>query len=102
MSCRRASASDRRALAGALLSGMVVLAVDGQPGVRVSGTCLVRTAAGDAHEAVAAEVPFERRWQAKGLRCELQSDGPATIEVTRGGSRSRTATSGGRTVIDVR
>lgn len=82
--------------------GMVVLTIGGQPGVKVAGACLARTAADDARETIAAEVPFERRWQASGLRCELQTDGPATIEVTRGGSRSRTATSGGRIVIDVR
>jgi len=83
--------------------GTVVLAVGGRAGVTVEGTCLVRTGAGEVSEAIAAAaVPFERRWRASGLRCELEADGPATIDVSRGGNRSRTATSGGRTVIDVR
>jgi hypothetical protein len=82
--------------------GTVVLAVGGRAGVKVVGTCLVRAASGEVSEAIDAAVPFERRWRASGVRCELQADGPATIDVGRGGNRSRTATSGGRTVIDVR
>ena len=82
----------------------IVLVVRGQAGVRVEGECSLRIDKGEIRETIAAAVPFERRWQGTGLRCELRSDGPATIEVARGGStRSRTSTSsGGRAVIEVR
>src|SRR5688500_18892002 len=62
--------------------GPVVMIVDGDPGVRVEGRCVVRTAAGEISEAIAAVVPFERRWSGTGVRCELASDGFATVEVS--------------------
>ena len=80
-----------------------MLVVSGQAGVRVEGECSLRTDKDEIRETISAAVPFERRWQGIGLRCELRSDGPATIKVTRGdGTRSRTSTSGGRAVIEVR
>ncbi len=56
-------------VSGAVEEGTVVLAVSGSPGVRVEGTCVVRTASGDIREAIAAAVPFERRWRGMGWPC---------------------------------
>lgn len=80
----------------------LVLVVSGGAGVRVEGACTLRTATGETVEPIAEAVPFERRWHGTGLRCELAADGPVTVEVSRAGNRSRTSTSGGRLVVEVR
>jgi hypothetical protein len=59
---------------------------------------------GDGNQALEIDeaVPFERRWEGVGLRCELEAQGRVTVEVVRDGSRSRSSVSGGRMTIEVR
>jgi hypothetical protein len=80
----------------------VTLTAIGAEGVRVHGRCVLAAPDGERTVALDEAVPFERRWAAAGLRCELEADGPATVEAVSGGSRSRTTTSGGRLVVSVR
>ncbi len=79
----------------------VVLSVTGREGTRVRGRCLVETPEGERTVELDEAVPFERRWQASWLRCELEARGPVTVEASGRGSRSRTSTSGGRMTIVV-
>ena len=82
--------------------GTVTLSITGGEGVRVRGRCLVEASGGDQSLELDETVPVERHWPASGLRCVLEAQGPVTVEAVRGGSRSRSSTSGGRIVLDLR
>jgi hypothetical protein len=82
--------------------GEVTLSATGDAGVRVRGRCVLDAPGGRLEVRLDEAVPFDRRWAAAGLRCELEADGPATVEAVAGGSRSRAATSGGRLVVSLR
>ncbi len=80
----------------------VTLSATGAEGVRVRGRCVLDAPEGRREVRLDEAVPFERRWDAAELRCELEAGGPATVEAASGGGRSRAATSGGRLVVNVR
>lgn len=79
----------------------VTLSATGDPGTRLRGRCTLTTAAGERALDLDEAVPFARRLDGTGLRCELEATGPARVEATAGGSRSSSSTSGGRLAIAV-
>jgi hypothetical protein len=80
----------------------VTLQVVGASGARVEGVCHLRSKDGVTTVQIAATVPLSHTWRADGARCELRASGPVTVEISGGGSRSRTSTSGGVLVVEVR
>jgi hypothetical protein len=78
----------------------IVLSASGSEGARVRGRCVLRQVGGNETIEINEAVPFERRWEGVGLRCELEAQGRVTVEAVRGGSRS--SVSGGRMTIEVR
>ena len=93
--CAGAAATDRAAAE----DDTVVLSITGQEGTRVRGRCLAETPEGERTFELDGVVPIERRWRADWLRCELEAQGPVTVEAAGRGSRSRTSSSGGRMTI---
>ena len=81
--------------------GGVTLAATGDPGVRLRGRCTLATRAGERTLEIDEAVSFTRRLEGTGLRCDLEASGQVRVEVTAGGSRSVTSTSGGRLAIAV-
>lgn len=81
--------------------GPLTMVVEGDPGVRVEGTCRIRSAAGEVEEKIAAVAPFARRWTGTAARCELTAVGYVSVELRSGYSRARTSTSGGTLVVRV-
>jgi hypothetical protein len=94
--CAGAAVTDR---AAAEDDDTVVLSITGQEGTRVRGRCLAETSEGERTFELDGAVPIERRWRADWLRCELEAQGPVTVEAAGRGSRSRTSSSGGRMTI---
>jgi hypothetical protein len=82
--------------------GAVTLSATGAEGVRLRGRCILDAPAGRREVRLDEAVPFARRWAATGLGCELEADGPATVEAAAGGSRTRTTTSGGWLMVTLR
>jgi hypothetical protein len=81
--------------------GGVTLAASGDAGARLRGRCTLTTDAGERTLEIDEAVPFSRRLDGTGLRCDLDASGRVKVEVTAGGSRSVTSTSGGRLTIAV-
>ena len=90
----------RRPTTAAVLA-LVTLSATGDPGTRLRGRCTLTTAAGERTLALDEAVPFSRRLDGTGLRCELEATGSARVEATAGGSRSTATTGGGRLAIAV-
>ncbi len=80
-------------------AGGVTLAATGDPGVRLRGRCTLAAGAGERTVEIDETVPFTRRFEGTGLRCDLEASGRVRVEVTAGGARSVTSTSGGRLSI---
>ena len=78
----------------------ILLAITGDPGTHVQGRCIVDP--GSATVEIDTGVPYRRSFETAGLKCSFAADGPAVVEVEKNGSRSRSATNGGRINIDVR
>lgn len=78
----------------------ILLAITGDPGTHVQGQCIVDP--DSATVEIDTGVPYQRSFAAAGLRCTFQADGRAVVEVEKNGSRSRSATNGGRINVDVR
>ncbi len=80
----------------------VTLSFAGREGTRVRGRCLVRMPEGERRLDLDEAVPFERRWRASGLRCELEAPvGPVTVDAALGGSRSRISIGGGKVTFSL-
>ena len=99
--CASAAATAR----AAAVEDTVTLSVAGREGARVRGWCVLDTAEGELRVEFDEAVPFERRWRASGLRCDLETPGArATAELVRGGGlgRSRASSGGGRIRFSIR
>ena len=79
----------------------VTLEATGDPGARLRGRCALATDAGERTLEIDEAVPFSRRLDGAGLRCDLEASGRVRVEVTTGGGRGVTSTSGGRVAIAV-
>lgn len=81
----------------------LVLTITGAPEARVRGRCVLERAGGE-EEVIELDqvVPFERRFEALGLRCALDADGRVDVAVDKDGSRTLSRTNGGRVNINVR
>ena len=78
----------------------IILNISGDPGTHVRGQCIVDP--DSATVDIDTTVPYRRTFAAAGLRCSFAADGRAVVEVEKNGSRSRSATDGGRININVR
>ena len=71
------------------------LAITGVADASFAGTCTLTTSDGDHALELSGQVPLRRTIQAESLVCRFETVGRVVVEVTRGGSRSRSATDGG-------
>lgn len=78
----------------------ILLSITGDPGTHVQGRCTADPASETVQ--IDATVPFQRSFEAAGLRCTFEANGPAVVEVKKEGSHSRATTNGGRININVR
>jgi hypothetical protein len=78
------------------------LSVTGDPGARIAGACTLYTGSAEERIELTGPVPLERSFTVEGLACRLEAEGRAVVEVAGGGSRSRSATSGGTINITLR
>lgn len=81
----------------------LVLTITGAVDARVRGRCVVERAGGE-EEVIELDqvVPFERRFEALGLRCALDADGRVDVAVDKDGSHTLSRTNCGRVNINVR
>ena len=79
----------------------ILLSATGEAGARLHGRCVLRTATGETPLELDAAVPLERRLEGTGLACELEARGRVTVEIVKGGSRSRSTTRDGRMSLRV-
>jgi hypothetical protein len=79
----------------------MALAVTGEPGARVSGHCTLATPGGEETLPIDGPLPIERRLEGWSLRCDLTAEGQVVVEITRDGSRARSATRDGRVTLHV-
>jgi hypothetical protein len=77
------------AQASAADAGTVRLSATGDQGARVLGRCVLRRVGGNQVLEIDEAVPFERRWEGVGLRCELETQRRVVVEAVRAGGRSR-------------
>ncbi|MGI9489258.1 MAG: hypothetical protein ACR2RF_25895 [Geminicoccaceae bacterium] len=76
--------------------------VSGDAGARFSGQCNVKTSGGETVLTLNGQVPHEQEVVGHGLSCQLQADGRIVIDIEHDGSRTRSATNGGRINISLR
>lgn len=76
--------------------------VSGDAGARFSGQCAVRTSGGETVLTLNGQVPHEQEVVGHGLSCQLRADGRIVIDIEHGGSRTRSATNGGKINISLR
>jgi hypothetical protein len=78
----------------------ILLSITGDPGTHVQGRCIVDPTSRPVE--IDATVPYQQSFEAAGLRCTFEANGPAVVEVKKDGSHSRATTNGGRININVR
>jgi hypothetical protein len=78
------------------------LSVTGDPGASVAGACTLLTGSAERLIELAGPVPLERRFTGEGLSCRLEAEGRVLVEIEGGGSRSRSATTGGTINVTLR
>ncbi len=78
------------------------LAITGAAGARYTGHCTLTTAAGEQTFELTGTVPHHEEFTGEGLACRIEAAGRIVVEVARGGSVSRSVTSGGTVSIAVR
>ena len=71
------------------------LTITGGANASFSGSCTLTTSGGDHALELSGQVPLRRTIQAESLVCRFETVGRVVVEVTRDGSRSRSATDGG-------
>ena len=76
--------------------------VSGDAGAQFSGQCAVKPSGGETVLTLNGEVPHEQEVVGHGLSCQLQADGRIVIDIEHDGSRTRSATNGGRINISLR
>jgi hypothetical protein len=79
----------------------ILLSAVGEAGARLRGRCVLRRADGTTTLELDEAVPFERRLEGVGLACALEAEGQVTVEIVRGGSRTRSTTRNGRMHLHV-
>jgi hypothetical protein len=79
-----------------------MLSVTGDSGARIAGACTLFTGSAEERVELAGLVPLERSFIGDGLACRLEAEGRVVVEIAGGGSRSRSATSGGTINVTVR
>ncbi len=91
-----------------LLQGKTVMAktyhmlFSGDAGASFSGTCKFATSGGETVLTLEGQVPHEQEVVGHGLACQLQAESRVVIDIEHGGSRTRSATNGGRINIGLR
>jgi hypothetical protein len=85
-----------------VMAGTYTLSITGDPGASFAGACTVYKEAAEERVALAGPVPLERSFTGAGLACRLEAEGRVVVEVAGGGSRSRSATSGGTINVTLR
>ena len=78
------------------------IVVSGDAGARFSGTCAIETSGGETLLVLKGNVPHEQKAVGHGMKCELQAEGRVVIDIKYNGSRTRSATNGGKINIGLR
>jgi hypothetical protein len=84
------------------LAGTYTLSVTGDPGASVAGACTVYNGSAEEDLELAGAVPLQRSFMGDGLACRLEAEGRVVVEIATGGSRSRSATTGGTISVTLR
>jgi hypothetical protein len=91
-----------------LLQGKPVMAktyhmiFSGDAGAKFSGTCAIETSGGETVLTLEGNVPHEQDVVGHGMKCQLQTEGRVVIDIEHNGSRTRSATNGGKINIGLR
>jgi hypothetical protein len=85
--------------ASAAEKGEIVLHVGGAAGTAFSADCELKTADGKKAFSIDQPVPFDATYVGSGLSCRIAARSAIEVTVVKGGSSSRSSTSGG--VINV-
>jgi hypothetical protein len=75
----------------------VDLRLTGEEGVKFEATCELTRDGATETARLAGAVPAERRWQAEAISCRIRqtsAQGHLQVELTKGGNRTRSRTSG--------
>jgi hypothetical protein len=80
----------------------ILMVVSGDIGSRFRGRCILEQADGKQALELDEEVPFERRFQGLGLRCQLDTMGRVQVTLQMRRTISQSASNGGRVSVSVR
>jgi hypothetical protein len=86
----------------AVMAKAFTLAITGAEGARYTGRCTLTTAAGEETFVLIGTVPRREELTGEGLTCRIEAAGLVAVEISHGGSVSRSVTSGGTINIAVR
>lgn len=78
------------------------LSITGDEGARYAGQCTLIKESREEVMALEGTVPLEHTFVADGLDCRMEAQGRVVVEITREGSRSRAATTGGLVHVQAR
>ena len=74
----------------------------GDAGASFNGMCTIQTSGGETALTLSGQVPYKQEIVGHSIRCQLKADGHVVIDIEHDGSRTRSATSGGRINISLR
>jgi len=78
------------------------MTLSGDADARFSGQCTLETNDGEAVLSLLGTVPFEQEVVGHGLSCHVETEGRVVLEIDHNGSRTRSATNGGKINISLR
>lgn len=78
------------------------MVVSGDTDLRFRGRCILERADGKQALELDEAVPFERRFQGLGLRCQLDTVGRVQVTLQTNRTISQSASNGGRVSVAVR
>jgi len=84
------------------MAATYTLSVTGDPGASFAGECTLYAGSAEERVELAGPVPLERSFTGDGLSCRLEAEGRVVVEIAGGGTRSRSATTGGTINITLR
>lgn len=88
-------------MAAAAADGSIELRVSGDPGGSFTAECSLTTEGKRSSFSLVEAVPYDGRFVGSGLRCRIEAAGAIEVEVTQGGNRTRSRTSGGVVTVSV-
>jgi len=81
--------------------GDIVLHVGGAAGASFTAACDLKTASGKQAFSIDQRIPFDATYVGTGLSCRITAKSAIDVELVKGGSRSRSSSSGGVVRVNV-